>query len=194
MAIQQQGQAVHQSKAPKNAYLQLCALLLVGLIALLVSWLVMRGRDEAKGAPLPAFGKPGIVNESQLRALAAQSKFPLYWAGPKDGAYELTRAQDGRIWVRYLQSASQVGTRSPKYLTVGTYPSKHAFLAIRRAANRPGGVSLQIPNGGLLVFNTNSPRSIHFGYPKTSYQVEVFDPSPQQARTLVLGGQITPIN
>jgi hypothetical protein len=193
MEIQQQGQTVHRAKASKNAYAQLSALLLVGLIALLVSWFFMRGGNQTQSAALPAVGKPGIVNESQLRAFAAQSRFPVYWAGPRHGAYELTRAQDGRIWVRYLQSASQVGTRSAKYLTVGTYPSKHAFLAIRRAAKRPGGLSLQIRNGGLLVFNTNSPQSIHFGYPKTSYQVEVFDPSPQQARTLVLGAKVTPI-
>ena len=193
MEIQQQGQAVDRAKAPKNPYVQLSALLLVGLIALLASWFFMRGGNQTQSAALPAVGKPGIVDESQLHALAAHSKFPLYWAGPKQGAYELTRAQDGRVWVRYLESASQVGARSAKYLTIGTYPSKHAFLAIRRAAERPGGLSLQIPNGGLLVFNTNSPKSIYFGYPKTSYQVEVFDPSPQQARTLVLGGKITPI-
>jgi hypothetical protein len=193
MEIQQQGQVAQRAKAPKNAHVQLSALLLVGLIALLASWFLMHGGSERKSAPLPAVGRPGIVNETQLRALAAQSRFPVYWAGPKHGAYELTRAQDGRIWVRYLQSASQVGTRSAKYLTVGTYPGKHAFLAIRRAARRPGGLSLQIPNGGLLVFNTNSPKSIHFGYPRTSYQVEVFDASPQQARTLVLGGKVSPI-
>ena len=89
---------------------------------------------------------------------------------------------------------SRVGSRSPKYLTVGTYPTPAAFLAIRRAARRPGGISLKIGNGGLLVFNTHSPTSVYFGYPNAKYQVEVFDPSPQQARTLVLGGRVTPIN
>jgi hypothetical protein len=36
-------------------------------------------------------------------------------------------------------------------------------------------------------------KSVYFSYPRSGYQVEVYDPSPQQARTLVLGGKITPI-
>jgi hypothetical protein len=77
---------------------------------------------------------------------------------------------------------------------VGTYPSKAAFLSIRRAARRPGGLSLRLGTNGLLVFNTNTPTSVYFSYPAANYQVEVYDPSPQQARTLVLAGKIAPIH
>jgi hypothetical protein len=34
---------------------------------------------------------------------------------------------------------------------------------------------------------------VYFSYPGATYQVEVFDPSAKQARTLVLAGKITPI-
>jgi hypothetical protein len=194
MEIQQQGQTITRLRAPKNPYLQLGALLGVALIAFMVTWLVMRGGSSTPGKQtLPAVGKPGIVTEAQLRTLAKQTKFPVYWAGKKSGAYELTRLSDGRIYVRYLDSATQLGTRSAKYLTVGTYPSKQAWLEIHRAARRKGGLSLKIPHGGMLVFNTATPTSVYFGYPSAKYQVEVYDPSPQQARSLVLGGKITPI-
>jgi hypothetical protein len=191
--MQQQGQPMPRVRASKKAYVQLGALLVVALVAFFVTWFLVRGGNGSGSAAVPAIGKPAIVTEVQLRALAAKTKFPVYWAGPRRGAYELTRTTDGRIYVRYLESASQIGTRVPKYLTVGTYPRKHAFLAIRRAAKRPGGVSLKIPNGGMLVFNTSRPTSVYFGYPKRNYQVEVFDPSSQQARTLVLAGRITPV-
>lgn len=190
----QQRQAMPRVRTPKNAYLQLGALLGVALVAFIVTWFLMHGGSGKSSARLPAKGRPAIVTEAQLQALAKQTKFPVYWAGPKSGAaYELTRTSDGRIYIRYLQSASEVGTRSARFLTIGTYPSNHAFLRIQRAAKRKGGLSLKIGGGGMLVFNTTTPTSVYFGYPATNYQVEVYDPSPQQARTLVLGGKITPI-
>ena len=196
MEAQQHGQPIRRVKTSPSMrpYLQLGGLLLVALAAFLVTWFLIRGGNHHSKVALPAVGKPAIVSETQLHALAKQTELPIYWAGPKSGAaYELTRTRDGRIYIRYLSSAAKVGTRAPKYLTVGTYPGAHAFRAIRRAAQRPGGLSLKIDNGGLLVFNTGVPTSVYFGYPKASYQVEVFDPSPQQARTLVVGGRVTPI-
>jgi hypothetical protein len=196
MEAQQQGHPIPRVKAPSmRPYVQLSALLLVALAAFLVTWFLVRGRTDGGNVSIPAVGKPTIVTEAQLHALAKQTKFPLYWAGPKEGAaYELTRAGDGRVWVRYLPSPHEVGSLAAKYLTVGTYPSTRGFLAINRAARRQGGVSLKIAKGGLLVFNTKTPTSVYLGYPKAKYQVEVFDPSPQQARALVLTGKIRQID
>jgi len=155
--------------------------------------LLFRSHDSAK-ATLPPVGVPTAVSESQLKALAAATDHPIYWAGPRKGTYELTRTTDGRIYVRYLPSSSEVGNQSPRYLTIGTYPTKQAFRAIQRAGARQGGVAVKIDRGGLLVFNQATPKSVYFGYPKTAYQVEVFDPSPMQARALVLGGSVTAIH
>jgi hypothetical protein len=165
--------------------------LLVAVVILFATMLLMR--DHSARTRLPPIGTPAGVSESQLKALAAQSNTPIYWAGPKPGTYELTRTTDGRIYVRYLSSTANVGDRTPNYLTVGTYPTKQAFAEIKRAGAREGGVSVKIDHGGLLVFNAGSPKSVYFSYPKSGYQVEVYDPSPQQARALVLDGKITPI-
>jgi hypothetical protein len=179
-------------RAERRALIQLGALLCAAIVALIGLWLVQRGGGHEAAVP-PANGKPTLVSRAQLEKLAASVDHPVYWAGAKDGAYELTRMPDGRIYVRYLPSAEKVGDRSPKYLTVGTYPTKTAFLALRRAAARKGAISLKMDDRGLLVFNTSAPKSVYFGYPDAKYQVEVFDPSPQQARALALSGEIVPI-
>jgi len=181
----------HTGKQQKRLLLLMLALLVIAFILFAVL-LLLRGHGADK-TTLPPVGTAAAVSESQLKTLAAQSNQPIYWAGTKSGAYELTRTNDGRIYIRYLPSTDKVGDRTPSYLTVGTYPTKQAFSAVKRAAARQGGVSVKIEHGGLLVFNASSPKSVYFSYPKSGYQVEVYDPSPQQARTLVLGGKITPI-
>ena len=176
---------------PTNALsLSLVALLLIVLI-LFGGLLLLRGHGGK--TTLPPVGTPAAVSESQLKSLASQSSQPIYWAGPKHGTYELTRTTDRRTYIRYLPSADKVGDRTPNYLTVGTYPTKQAFSALRRAAARDGAVSANVDHGGLLVFNTSAPKSVYFSHPKSGYQVEVYDPSPLQARGLVLSGSIKPI-
>jgi hypothetical protein len=182
-------QRVHDVKQTRILYF--LGVLIVAAIGLLVTMLVVRGGD--KKVALPKSGGPTAVSDAQLKTVAANTSHPVYWAGPKHGAYELTQTTDGRIYVRYLPSTNKVGDRAAKYLTVGTYPEKHAFRSIQRAGQRPGAVTLKLEHGGLLVFNQATPKSVYFGYPGANYQVEVYDPSPQRARTLALAGQIKPI-
>src|SRR3982751_6570019 len=141
--------AMPQQRRPrmKALPLSLVALLVTALVVFAVLLLV-RGHGAGK-TTLPPVGSAAAVSESQLKTLAEQSKQPIYWAGPKSGAYELTRTNDGRIYIRYLPSTDKVGDRTPSYLTVGTYPAKQAFSAVKRAAAREGGVSVKIENGGL---------------------------------------------
>jgi hypothetical protein len=174
-----------------RAYIYLGALLLLAVAVL--GWLLLRGDGNAKITLPPTGSGPAAVSEAQLHALAKAVHHPVYWAGAKSGAYELTRTTDGRIYVRYLPSADKVGDRQPNYLTVGTYPTKTAYVGLTRAAHRKGAVSLRIDGGGLLVMNTATPKSVYFAYPKQPYQIEVYAPSPQQARAAVLGGDIKPI-
>jgi hypothetical protein len=181
----------HRTRMLTNALpLSLVAVLLIALISF--GALLTLRRHEGK-TTLPPVGSPAAVSESQLKSLASESSQPIYWAGPKHGTYELTRTADGRTYIRYLPSADKVGDRTPNYLTVGTYPTKQAFSALRRAAARDGAVSANVDHGGLLVFNNSAPKSVYFSYPKSGYQVEVYDPSPLQARALVLSGSIKPI-
>jgi hypothetical protein len=52
---------------------------------------------------------------------------------------------------------------------------------------------VRIENDGLVVFNSSKPTSVYLGYPGTGYQVEVYSPSADSARSLVLADKIRPV-
>ena len=184
----------HGLRTARQVRLVYFVLAIVAAAAFALAAISLALRNGQKDSSLPTGPAPAAVSEAQLEKLASQTDHPIYWAGAKSGAYELTRTTDGRIYVRYLPSAARVGDPSPKYLTVGTYPEKNAFRSIQRAARRPGAVSVKLGDDGLLVLNPSTPKSVYFGYPGANYQVEVYDPSPEEARTLVLSGTIKPIH
>lgn len=173
-----------------TTYVRLGALIALGLAAFVVGWLVMnRGGDEA-----PAVSGATATSESELRSFAESASHPVYWAGPKDDfTYELTRTTDGRVYVRYLPEGTDAGDPRARFLTVGTYPRKGAFAELKRAARADGAVSLKLERDGLAVFSDTRPTSVYFGYPDAQYQVEVFHPSPSEARRLALSGQVVPV-
>lgn len=173
-------------------HLRIGALVAIALAAFFVGWLAMnRGGDDVKAAPGSG---PTAASESDLRAVAESSSHPVYWAGPRDGqTYEVTRTTDGRVYVRYLPAGTEVGDPGAEFLTVGTYPRKGAFAELQRAAKAEGAVSLELGEGGLAVYNESRPTSVYLGYPDAQYQVEVYHPSPAEARRLALAGQVLPV-
>lgn len=174
--------------AVRLPHLRLGALVAIGLAAFFVGWLVMNRGDDA---PSASGNGASAASESELRSFAKSASSPVYWAGPKEGfTYELTRTTDGRVYVRYLPEGTAVGDPRSRYLTVGTYPRATAFAELKRAGRADGAVSLKIERGGLAVFNENKPTSVYFGYPDARYQVEVYHPSPDEARRLALSGQV----
>ena len=173
-------------------HLRIGAVVAIGLAAFLVGWLVMnRGGDDATRAPGSG---ASAASESELRAFADSTSHPVYWTGSKDGhTYELTRTSDGRIYVRYLPEGTKVGDPRSGFLTIGTYPRPAAFAELKRAAKADGAVSLKVGEDGLAVFNEAKPTSVYLGYPDARYQVEVYHPSPDEARRLALSGQVVPV-
>ena len=173
-------------------HLRLGALIAVGLAAFLVGWMVMNRSDDAP----PARGSgASAASESELKAFAKSVSHPIYWAGPKDGyTYELTQTTNGLVYVRYLPEGTDVGDPRSQFLTVGTYPRAGAFAELQRAAKAKGAVSLKVGEDGLAVFSQSRPTSVYLGYPDAKYQVEVFHPSPDEARRLALSGAIVPVD
>lgn len=172
-------------------HLRLGALIAVGLAAFLVGWLAMHRGGET--TPTPGAGATA-ASESQLKAFAESVSHPVYWAGPKDGyTYELTQTANGSVYVRYLPEGTEVGDPRSQFLTIGTYPRAGAFAELKRAAKADGAVSLKIERGGLAVFSEARPTSVYFGYPDARYQVEVYNPSADEARRLALSGQVVPV-
>jgi hypothetical protein len=169
------------------------AVLVVAVIAAtaVVAWLFMH-KSSAESAL--AGGGPVLLSQSQLERLASTVDHPLYWAGPKAGySYETTVTRGGRIYVRYLPSGARAGDPRASFLVVGTYTEPGAFVDLKRAAKQNGSVSVGIDRGGIVVFSSQRPTSVYFSYPGAKYQVEVYSPSGDAARSMVLGGKITPI-
>jgi hypothetical protein len=145
-------------------------------------WFALRdgGAQTAKRAPA------ATASVGALASLAASVGHPVYWAGPKNGyRYELTHTSDGRIYIRYLPVGVAVGTSAPNYLTVGTYPVKDALATVRAIGAKTGGSLLNLGAGAVAAADPDHPLSIYIAYPGSSYEVEVYGPSPGQARRLV---------
>jgi hypothetical protein len=128
-----------------------------------------------------------------LRARAAATARPIYWAGPQQNVtYELTQTSNGRAYVRYLPRGVKAGATTG-YLTVGTYPLQNALAATKAAAKRSGGVAIDLGHGGFGFYARSSPSSVHLAYPGEDSQVEVFDPSPRRAQEVASSGRLRPV-
>ena len=170
--------------------LRLGALVALGLATFLAGLLVLGGKNEPAAAPQSTVSG---VSEAKLREFAASASNPVFWAGPRTGqTYELFRTDDGRVYVRYLPAGVKVGDPRPQFLTVGTYPLPNAFAAVKRISRAPGATAHRLAGGGLAVSNSGS-LSVYLSYPGAKYQIEVYTPSRDAARKLVLGGRVVPI-
>jgi hypothetical protein len=164
--------------------------LAVAAAASALTLLPFRGGNGAPALPAQA-SRPAIVSQTQLERFAASADHPVYWVGPKPGfSYELTAAK-GRVWVRYLPAGVKAGDPRPDFLVVGTYQQPHSYSGLERAAKEADSVSARIPDGGLLVYSAPRPTSVYFSYPGVGYQVEIYSPSSETARSVVLDGKTT---
>ena len=181
---------IHGSPARQLAVLGIS----VAAAALVVAWLFLHRHPSASPAFELTGSSPALLTQAQLERLAAAVGHPVYWAGPKAGySYEATVTHGGRFYVRYLPSGTRAGDPRASFLVVGTYTEPRSFVDLKRAAKQDGSVSVGIDRGGIVVFSSHRLTSVYFSYPGAKYQVEVYSPSGNAARSLVLGGKITPI-
>lgn len=169
--------------------LRLGAIVLIGLVIVVAAVLILRdGDDETE----PAGAKTLSVEE--LQELADSRDLPTFWAGPQSGLkYEVTETSDGAVYVRYLPEDAQVGDPRPGYLTVATYPLDNGYARVVQASRRDDTETERLPNGGLAVISSARPSSVYLGHRGEKYQVEVYHPSPERARELVLSGAVQPV-
>jgi hypothetical protein len=172
-----------------HGVLPLAAAVLVA--AAVVGWLLVQNESSA---PAPKPVGPVLVAQARLMQFAASAGHPVYWAGPKhDVFYELTRTPSGRVYVRYLPQDTAAGDGRADFLTVGTYPSDHAYADLERAAMGDDVFSAKLADGALMVVSQKVPTNVYLAFRNLPYQVEVFDPSGDTARELALTGAIEPI-
>jgi hypothetical protein len=134
------------------------------------------------------------VSVEELRAFADSLDRPVYWAGLRPHTrLELTRTQEGRVFVRYLPENAPVGDRRPRYTTVGTYPLRDAYAVAVREAQKPAMVKANAPVGGIAVWSKRRATSVYLAYPGADALVEVFDPVVGRAPRLALSGGVGPV-
>jgi hypothetical protein len=162
----------------------------IGLVigVALVTWLATR--DDGGASP-PQRAAATAASIRTLNVFAGSIRHPVYWAGAQPRfTYELSRTRDGRVYVRYLPPGVKLGDPEPNYLTVGTYPQRRAFATLRATATKQQARVIRLPGGGLAIQDRNRPASVYLAYPRSDYQIEVFDPKPGRARELVASGQV----
>jgi hypothetical protein len=177
--------------------LRLGAVIAIAIAAGLGIWLATRDTGSGSSAPTTtpsSTGKQVVpITVKGLQTLVAALQRPIYWAGERAGTtYELTRLDDGRIYIRYLAAGAKVGSPKPA-LTVGTYPDTSAASDVSRRASDSGSVRVPAPKGAVAFYSKSRPTNVYLAFPGAAYQIEVYDPNPYQARALVRGGKIVPV-
>jgi hypothetical protein len=163
------------------------ASVLVGLVA----WLIFRSDSNQSKAPVRA----SAASVSELQALPEKVGHDLYWAGKRPGfTYELTKTNQGNVFLRYLPPGAQLNDPRPNFLTVGTYPRHGAHTILQKFSRQPHSVSRKLSGGGLAVYSEDQPNSVYVAYSDSDLQIEIYDPSASRAFRLVTSGQIQPIH
>jgi len=154
----------------------------------LIIWLIVGG--SGGGNSTSRKSRPVAVSISGLHTLAVAVPSPIYWVGPVPGVtYELTNTQSGRVYIRYLPAGVNVGSHKP-YLTIATYPLAGAYAATQRAAAQKGAVRIAVQAGAIAFYNKSRPVSVYFAQQGSDNQVEIYDPSPARARSVVAAGRV----
>jgi hypothetical protein len=180
------------SKPSSRSPLHVGILVGVAVIAAALVWAFVISGGGKKSSS--STSKPAATTVAGLHQLAGQLRHPIYWAGEKSGyTYELTRTKNDNVYVRYLSKGVRVGDSRADFLTVGTYPQVNPMRSISTALKRKGTIRFAVPGGGVAVQYAAHPTSVYLAYPGSSLLIEVFEPSPAQARAVVRSGAIRPL-
>jgi hypothetical protein len=173
------------------------AVIAIALAVAVVAWLLLRDDNNGSGSGSSGPGTAQSASEASvqdLKDLASDVGHPVYWAGEQPGKrLELTVTDSGYIYVRYLDPDIAIGARTGA-LTVGTYPVADAYGGVQKSAKQPGAITGQVANGGLFVAKSKQAQNAYLAFPDARDQIEVFDPTPGAALTLVQSGAITPVS
>jgi hypothetical protein len=182
------------ARGPSPLLKRVSAAIAIAIAAVAITWAVVwrGGSSPGPNGPTSASSiKPVALNAPGLRALARVVPQPIFWAGPKKHyLYELTRQTNGNVYIRYLPPGVNAGAPGAKYLVIATYPFKGAFAGLKAVSH---GKQIKIGGGGIALVDPSYPKSIHLAYPGFNYEIEIYDPSPAEARAVALSGAVVPV-
>ena len=184
----------------RSSRVLLLVLLVVAVLAgtvALTAWLVSDKGETAVGPGETTETEPTPSLATTGRELARRAEgvgHAVYWVGPAaNRRYELTSTSDGRAYVRYLPRGVQAGDPRPSFVTVGTYLLENAYTVTRETSRRRDARRIRAPAGAVAFYTTSRPQSVYLAYEGSDLQIEVFHPTPRQARRLVERGSVRPV-
>jgi hypothetical protein len=152
------------------------------------AWIAIESRGGSSSKPAQT-NSPAAFSASGLKTQAGALGQVVYWVGTEaNSTYELTKTATG-FFVRYLPAGVNAGDPRP-FLTVGTYPLKNAYNVMKATPKRADSVAFDVPGGGIAILNETRPTSVYVAYPKSNYQIELYDPNPATARQLAMSGTV----
>ncbi len=182
-----------ETGASGRSSLRLGAVIALVVVTAIIAWALVARNDDSpsSSAEVANVIEPTAYSAQGLRTLSRSVNAPIYWAGPQAGyTYELTRTENGSIYVRYLPPGVTAGVGGARYLVVATYPFAGALEALRKVA---AGEAVDVPGSGIAVPSENYPQSVHVAFPNLNYQIEVYDPSPARSLRVATSGRLKPV-
>ncbi len=175
-----------ETRSKRGSHLGLAVALALVLIVGLVAWFIFEDNNSSKSNK----AKTTAVSEQGLQKLVGTLGTPVFWVGPAQGArYGFERRSSGRVYVRYLTAQMKDDTTGT--LTVATYPMANAYASTLALGKKSGWKQLDTGTGGATAFSSSDlPRSVYLAQPGLNYQIEVYDPTPGRAASLVKDGRV----
>jgi hypothetical protein len=175
--------------------MRIAALVLVAAVVGVVLWLVLHHSKSGKPTDGNRVVIQKLVSPSGLKFESRSLGKTIYWAGPKAGVkYEFTEEKNGSLFVRYLTHGAKKGVRAANYLIVATYKFPDAYSRLKKLANaKTVSGPLTGPDGSIIYVRPHDQKSVLMAWPKVNYEVEIYDPSPTQARQVASSGDVKPV-
>jgi hypothetical protein len=131
------------------------------------------------------------VTAGELGAFARSRPTDVYWAGDvASRALELTATHDA-TFVRYLPRTRRATAGSS--LTIATYPLADAYATATARARSDGMTSRRLVGGGIAVWSLEQPTSVYLAWRGTPSLIEIYAPTPAEARSVALSGRVRPV-
>lgn len=137
---------------------------------------------------------PQALSEAELIEQVDELGQTVYWVGPQPDSegYELTTAEDGSVFLRYVLNDASGEDPQTEYLTVGTYPVPDAAGALLNAKESSPGAKLTEHDGYQVL--EGGPKNVYVVFSaQPELQIELYSPEPDEADRLANAGVLTTI-
>ena len=126
-----------------------------------------------------------LITSSELNDLVARRNLTVYWAGNlPNSKYLLNALNPNQITLSYFSTPNPVIGSKPN-LSIGTYLSKNASVAVQLAMRTPGNIGLRTPEGSLAYFSRSNPNDLFVALPKVAAEIEIYATKPGGAIALL---------